>query len=562
MLSRILPVVTGLGLAFISQSGIVHAATYDLTIGETQVDVSGSQKTAMTVNGSLPAPTLRFTEGEDVVINVTNTLKVQSSIHWHGFILPYQMDGVPGMSFPGIAPGETFTYRFPLVQNGTYWYHSHSGLQEQAGVYGAIIVEPKKKDPVKADRDYIVMLSDWTDEDPHAILMNLKKQSDYYNFNKRTVADFFRDTKESGLAETLENRRMWGEMRMDPTDLADVTGYTFLVNGRNPDQNWTAIFNPGERVRLRFVNGSAMTIFDIKIPGLKMKVVAADGQYVRPTEVDALRISVAETYDVLVEPAEDYAFTVFAESMDRTGYARATLAPREGMSAEIPEMSPRKVLTMADMGAAHGGMDHGGMAMGDSGTGGMDHSQMTGMDHSNMKGMDHSAMPGMDHSNMKGMDHSKMSMPNAAKPDDGPRVLQYADLKSLIPYPQKEPERELVLRLTGNMERYFWSINDKKFSEAEPIRFRHNERVRVKFVNETMMNHPMHLHGHWMELDNGAGVFRPRKHVINVSPGETVYFDLTADALGEWAFHCHMLYHMATGMMRKVIVEPAPTGNS
>ncbi len=547
MLRRFLSVPCALAMAV----GLMPAAlagTYNLTIDETTVDFSGTARPAMAINGSIPAPTLRFREGEEVEINVTNNLDTDTSVHWHGFILPAAMDGVPGLSYPGIKPGETFTYRFKIVQNGTYWYHSHTGLQEQAGLYGAIIITPKRTDPVKFDRDYVVMLSDWTDERPETVLANLKKQSDYYNYNKRTVFDFFRDVSEKGLGETISNRAMWGEMRMDPTDIADVTGYTFLVNGKNPKQNWTGLFEPGQRVRLRFVNGSAMTFFDVRIPGLKMKVVAADGQHVRPVAVEQFRIAVAETYDVIVEPKDGKAYTIYAESMDRSGYARATLAPRDGMAAAIPKMSKRPILSMADMGPAHG-MDHGDMA-------GMDHSKMKGMDHGKKPGMDHSKMKGMDHSSMKGMRHGAMSMSKADK--SGPRVLKYADLKSLIPYGHKAPTREIELKLTGNMERYFWSINGRKYSEAEPIRLKHNERIRVKFVNTTMMNHPMHLHGHWMELDNGSGVFRPRKHVINVKPGEIVYFDMTANAVGNWAFHCHLLYHMATGMFRKIVVERRP----
>ena len=469
------------------------------------------------------------------------------------------MDGVPGITYDGIKPGETFTYRFKIRQNGTYWYHSHSGLQEQAGVYGPIVIKPKGKDPVKFDRDYVVMLSDWTEERPESVLANLKKQSDYYNYSRRTVFDFFRDVREKGWEATVEDRMMWGEMRMDATDIADVAGYTFLVNGKPPEQNWTALFKPGERVRLRFINGSAMTYFDIKIPGLKMTVVAADGQYLRPIEVDQFQIAVAETYDVIVEPKDERAYTIFAEPMDKSGYARGTLAPKQGMQAPIPKLGKRPVRTMADMGGAMMNMDDAKMP-------GMGQGSMPGMDHSKMSRKGQGPMPKMTPGEMKPMDRSRMpgmsqgSMGHAMKADTsmGPRILQYRDLKSLVPYPQKKPEREIVLRLTGNMERYFWSINDKKYSEAEPIRLRFNERVRVKFVNETMMNHPMHLHGHWMEIVNGAGAFKPRKHVVNVKPGETIYFDLTANAIGNWAFHCHLLYHMETGMFRKVIVEPGP----
>ncbi|MBT5809316.1 MAG: copper resistance system multicopper oxidase [Rhodospirillaceae bacterium] len=540
-------------------AGSAAAGTYDLTIGESTVNITGQDRPAMVINGGIPGPILKFTEGEDVVINVSNMLDEDTSIHWHGFILPPKMDGVPGVSYDGIKPGETFTYRFKIKQNGTYWYHSHSGLQEQAGVYGAIVITPKKKDPVKFDRDHVILLSDWTDEKPETVLGNLKKRSDYYNYNKRTVFDFFEDVAAKGLGASVEERKMWGQMRMDPTDIVDVTGYSFLVNGKNPDQNWTGLFKPGERVRLRFINGSAMTYFNIRIPGLKMTVVAADGQHVRPTTVDEFQIAVAETYDVIVEPKDDRAYTMFAAPMDNSGYARATLATKQGDQAAIPALEERPVLSMSDMPGMDDmeGMDHGSMkGMKPGAMKGMDHSAMKGMNHGSMKSMKPGAMKGMNHSTMKGMGAK------VEKASTGPRVLTYADLKSLLPYAPKKHERELVLELTGNMERYFWSINGVKYSKADPIRFKHNERVRVKFVNTTMMNHPMHLHGHWMELVNGSRVFKPRKHVVNVKPGETIYFDLTADAIGDWAFHCHLLYHMATGMFRKVIVEPAPDSAS
>lgn len=530
------------------------ADTYVLAIDETTFNATGRDRPALAVNGSIPAPLLRFKEGEDVVIHVTNNLDDQdASIHWHGFILPYTQDGVPGISFDGIKPGETFTYRFKVVQNGTYWYHSHSGLQEQAGVYGPIIIEPKGRDPVRYDREHVVMFSDWTDERPEAVLAHLKKQSDYYNRGKRTVFDFFEDVRAEGWRAAFADRLMWGAMRMDPTDLSDVSGYTFLINGKNSAANWTGLFSPGERVRLRFINGSAMTYFDVRIPGLEMTIVAADGQNVRPVTVDELRIAVAETYDVIVTPADDRAYTIFAESLDRTGYVRGTLATRPGIVAAVPQIRPRQLLTMADMGNMD---DHGQMST-------MSHGPTMKMDdmdtheHSDMNhgAMGHEDVPteGSGHT----MSHEAMSQDEHTG-GSGPRVFRYEDLKSLIPYPQKPPTREIELSLTGNMERFIWSINGKKYSDSEPIRLAFNERVRVAFVNTTMMNHPMHLHGHWMELDAGGGAFKPRKHVINVRPGQTVYFDLTADALGEWAFHCHLLYHMATGMFRKVVIEREP----
>ena len=537
-------ILAGVGILGVATMSPAAAAIFDLTIGETTINITGSDRTALTVNGTVPGPTLRFKEGENITINVTNTLDVDTSIHWHGLILPFTEDGVPKLSFDGIKPGTTHTYNFPAQQNGTYWFHSHSGLQEQQGVYGSIVIEPKGREPFRYDREHVIVLSDWHDMKPERILAKLKKQSDYFNYSQRTVGTFFDDVAKKGLGATVTDRMHWGDMRMTPTDIADVSGYTFLVNGNNPDQNWTGLFAPGERVRLRFINAAAMTFFDVRIPGLEMTVVQADGNNVQPVKVDEFRIAVAETYDVLVRPMEDKPYTIFAESMSRTGFARATLATKQGAQGPIPEPGQRPLLTMADM-AMHG--------------------DMAGMDHSSMQGMDHSGMAGMDHSNMQGMDHAAMTTEDpfyaagsglAPKPADGGKFLSYADLKAQKPlYEVREPTREIELRLTGNMERYFWSINDKKFSEAEPIRLKYGERVRFKFVNETMMTHPMHLHGMWTILDNGSGKWNPIKHVVSIAPGTTVYTETEVDALGKWAFHCHLLYHMDTGMFRTVIVE-------
>ena len=532
-------------LAVIGAAGAATAGTYDLTVEKTRVNITGSERETLSVNGRIPGPELRFKEGEEVTINVTNKLDVDTSIHWHGLLVPYRQDGVPGISFPGIKPGETFTYRFTTKQSGTYWYHSHSELQEQAGVYGPLVIEPKGREPFKFDRDYVVLLSDWTDERPMTVLSNLKKQSDYYNYSQRTVGSFFKDASEKGWGATIRDRLDWGDMRMTPTDIADVAGYTFLANGKTPGQNWTGLFKPGERVRLRFINGSAMSYFDLRIPGLKMTVVQSDGNAVQPVPVDELRIAVAETYDVIVWPKEDRAYTIFAESLDRTGYARGTLAPREGMSAEVPELRPRPLLTMSDMGVMEG-MDHGTMA-----GGGMSSSNAPGTQ--GMAGMDHSAMG---HGSMPGTDGPAMKSGIAPAAANGGKVLVYGDLRAMKPYADyRAPDREIELQLTGNMERYFWSINERKYSEAEPIRLKFGERVRLKFVNTTMMSHPMHLHGMWMQIDTGKKAFNPLKHVINVAPGETLYADIPVDAVGEWAFHCHLLYHMASGMFRKIIVE-------
>ncbi|MCP8467262.1 copper resistance system multicopper oxidase [Pseudomonas sp. ZM23] len=557
-----------LGAMLLAPFAQALAGVYELTIGEGRLQLSDGARKALTVNGQTPAPELRFKEGEDVELRVTNTLDRDTSLHWHGLILPYTQDGVPGISFPGIKPGETFTYRFTVKQSGTYWYHAHSDFQEIEGLYGPLVIEPKQREPYRYDREYTLLLADWHDTKPETVFANLKKQSDYYNSNQRTLGDFIADSSANGFMATLRDRLDWGSMRMTPTDIADIAGFRFLVNGRDAEQNWSGLFKPGERLRLRIINGSGMSYFDLRIPGLKMTVVQADGNDVQPVTVDELRIAVAETYDVIVQPQDDRAYTFFAEAMDRSGYARATLAPRAGMQGEIPPLRERPLLSMADMGMAHGGMDHGGMAMPKQG----ESSDMAGMDHSSMQGMDHSSMAGMDHSSMQGMDHSAMGGAAASKSDYAPgsgltpqpaepgnRLLVYSDLKAMRPYADyRAPDRTIEFRLTGNMERYFWSIDGKKYSEAEPIRLTYGERVRIRFINDTMMTHPMHLHGMWMQLDKGNGRFNPLKHVVSVAPGSTLDVDVPADALGEWAFHCHLIYHMAAGMFRKVIVEPAP----
>ncbi|UVE16184.1 copper resistance system multicopper oxidase [Pseudomonas sp. LS44] len=527
----------------------VHAGTYDLVIDEGELHLSDGSRAALTVNGQTPAPELRFQEGEEVVLNVTNRLDRDTSLHWHGILLPYTQDGVPGISFPGIKPGETFTYRFRIQQAGTYWYHAHSGFQEQEGLYGPLIIEPKGREPYRYDREYTVLLFDWQDEKPERTLSNLKKQADYYNDQQQTAGDFFRDAGRDGFWATVKDRWAWGDMRMSKTDIADVSGFRFLVNGKDVEQNWTALFKPGERVRLRIINGSGMSYFDLRIPGLSMTVVQADGNDVQPVTVDQLRIAVAETYDVIVQPKEDKAYTLFAESMDRRGYARATLAPRAGMQAEVPKLREPRLLNMADMGASHAGMTHEGMGHGD----------MAGMNHDQMAGMDHAAMG---HAMPVGNPDYAAGSGIAPEPVDGGRVLVYGDLKAMRPFADyRAPDRTIELKLTGNMERYYWSFDGKKYSEAEPVRLKYGERVRIRFVNQTMMNHPMHLHGMWMQLDKGNGRFNPLKHVVNVAPGQTLEVDVPADAKGEWAFHCHLIYHMASGMFRKVIVE-APDGGS
>ena len=550
---------------------------FNLNINRNSLDIGGKVARAITVNGTIPGPLVRLKEGRMTTMAVTNHLEEDTSIHWHGLLVPPAMDGVPGVSFAGIKPGETFTYKFPVNQSGTYWYHSHSGLQEQLGHFGPIIIDPIEPEPFSYDREYIVMLSDWTFEDPHRVLAKLKKQSDYYNFQKRTVGDFFQDVSEKGFGTAFAEYKMWAGMRMSPTDIADITGYTYtyLMNGQAPVSNWTGLFRPGEKIRLRIINSSAMSFFDFRIPGLKMTVVQADGQNVQPVMVDEFRIGAAETYDVIVEPEENRAYTIFAESIDRSGYAAGTLAPREGMTAPLPERRKRPVLTMADMGMADmdmkgvdgmAGMDMKGMEnMSDIKDSGPD-MDMKNMAGSGMK-MDLKSEPmpikkhgpdkhGPGNSMVAEMPRNRLDDPGVGLENTGTRVLVYNDLKSVAPgYDKRKPEREIELHLTGNMERYMWSFDGKKFSEAKgPIEFRNGERLRLTMINDTMMPHPIHLHGMWMELDNGAGEFRPRKHTVNVKPGEQLSVIISVDAPGNWAFHCHLLYHMEMGMFRIVSV--------
>lgn len=538
-----------------------------LRIARTPFTLGGRTAQAVTINGTIPAPLLRLREGQRVRLAVTNALGDEdTSIHWHGILVPFQMDGVPGVSFPGIRPGETFVYEFPIRQSGTFWYHSHSGLQEQLGHYGPLIFDPAEPDPVAYDREHVLVLSDWSFLDPSTIVNKLKQESGYFNRQNLTLAGLICGS-DPEQRMSLADRAMWAKMRMDPADIADVTGntYAYLVNGHGPAENWTGLFRPGERVRLRFINASAMTVFQVRIPGLPMTVVNADGENVRPVTVDEFQISVAETYDVIVTPAEDRAFTVVAESADRSGLGRATLAPRLGMAASVPELRPRPILGMADMGMGGGSMGGGAMAgMGHGAMGGMDQGRM---DMGEMDMRDPAkASPGMavgvGVDMIAPMPKDRTGDPGLGLENVGHRVLTYRDLVALKPNPDpRPPSRALQIHLTGNMERFMWSFDGRKFSEVvEPIRLARDERVRVTLVNDTMMQHPIHLHGHFFEVVNGHPGHHPLKHTVNVLPGGSVTFDLTADNPGDWAFHCHLLFHMHAGMFNVVTIRPLDGG--
>jgi CopA family copper-resistance protein len=544
---------------------ILSGIDFNLEIGALPVNFTGRPGIATAVNGRLPAPLLRWREGDTITLRVSNRLPAPTSIHWHGVIVPADMDGVPGLSFDGIAPGATYVYRFKINQSGTYWYHSHSRFQEQTGLYGPIVIEPRRGERHHADREHVVLLSDWTDLDPEHIYRTLKRQSNYFNFGRRTMSDFVDDVRKQGWKPTVADRDMWGQMRMDPTDLADVSGYayTYLVNGATPAGNWTGLFRRGEKVRLRIINGSSMTFFDIRIPGLELTVVAADGQDVEPVTVDEFRIGSAEVYDVIVEPKDDRAYTIFAQSIDRSGYARGTLAPELGLQAEVPPLDSRPLLTMMDMGMGHyqgnnagsmpdhdmsnmpsmdhGAMDHGAMAMGDSVNAAAHHAP---------------AEFGPNVDSVADRPRTRLDDPGVGLRNNGRRVLTYADLHTLGgPIDHRPAGRDIELHLTGHMERYIWSFNGRKFSESEPLRFEYGERLRLVLVNDSMMNHPIHLHGMWGEVESETGEFLVRKHTITVQPGQRLAYGVTADALGRWAYHCHLLYHMEAGMFREVDVE-------
>ena len=552
---------------------------FALEVARRSVLIDGRRGHAVTVNGSLPAPLLRWREGDTVTLRVTNRLDEDTSIHWHGILLPFEMDGVPGVTFPGIRPGETFTYRFPVRQAGTYWYHSHSGLQEPLGHYGPLIIDPAQPEPAPFDREHVLVLSDWAFVHPHRLFDQLKTEADSLNFNKRTLGDLLRDLRRQGPQAALEDRLMWGAMGMDPTDIADITGatFTYLVNGHGPGDNWTGLFRPGERVRLRVINASSMTFFNVRIPGLPMTVVQADGMNLQPVETDEFQIGVAETYDLIVEPPEARAYTLMCESMDRSGYARATLAPRPGMSGPVPPLRERPLLTMKDMGMAHGthgdnngtaprgSTAHHGSHAGHDGAHGGSHSGTHGDGQAGHMAPPpaapqrhaHPAGPGV--ANLAMQPVSRLHEPGTGLEQVPHRALTYSQLRSLEPNADpRPPGREIELHLTGNMERYMWSFDGVKFSEVrEPIRFVEGERLRLTMVNDTMMAHPIHLHGMFFQLVNGGGRHQPDKHTVIVKPGEKLSVDVTADAVGDWAFHCHLLHHMHAGMFQVVAVRPA-----
>jgi CopA family copper-resistance protein len=565
------------------KGGSPHSVTQDFHIRAERVAIAGSAATANTIDHNVPGPLLELWEGHNARLRVHNHLPdALTSIHWHGFLLPFRMDGVPGVSFPGIPAGESFEAHFPVRQSGTYWYHSHSAFQEQVGLRGPVVIHPAAPETHPAEREYVLMLTDWTFENPARLFAKLKESSDYYNFHERTLLDLVDDVEKQGLTQTLKTRLAWNKMRMSPRDIADVTGstYTYLMNGQHPEANWTALFNAGEHVKLRMINGSSMTYFNVRIPGLPMTVVAADGNNIDPVETDEFQIAVAETYDVIVKPDADQAYTIMAESMDRSGYARGTLAPRQGMAAAVPALRTPPTRTMVDMGMPMKGMDegHAGSSMADMNMKKSHHSEssMHGMAMNKGHSSD-SPMTGMDmgragpviahhgpdthgpgNTNVAQAERYRLAERPTGLADVDHRVLTYSQLRNVTPPSDKRPPSKTVeVHLTGNMGRYMWSFDGKEYSQSQPIDFPYGERIRLIMVNDTMMEHPIHLHGMFMELENHQSDYRPYKHTISVLPGSRVSLLVTADEPGRWAFHCHLLYHMEAGMFRVVRVAPA-----
>ncbi|MFZ2845030.1 copper resistance system multicopper oxidase [Psychrobacter sp.] len=505
---------------------------FDLTISKQPVIVNGKKTIGTLINNSLPAPTLKMREGDTVVIRVHNQMDESTSIHWHGLLVPFEMDGVPGISFDGIPANSTFTYKFKLKQSGTYWYHSHTGFQEQTGMRGAIVIEPKGRERQPIAEDHVILLSDWTSRNPHNLLKLLKQRADFDNYHLPDFKQLLADIAETDMKTAFDKRKMWNQMRMMPTDFTDLSGentFTYLMNGKTTAANWVQLVKAGQPVKLRFINGSAQTIFDVRIPGLKMTVISTDGNDVAPVAVDDFRIGVAETYDVIVTPTKD-AHTIFAQNIDRSGYVAATLATKEGARSATPSMDKIEWLTMADMMGAMGADGYKAK-----------HAKTEYDFKSDMR-----------------VDSPRMNLddPGINLRKIGRKVLAYSQLRSVdevIFAEQRKPTREIELHLTGNMERYIWALDGVMFKDATPVNIKPNERVRITLVNDTMMNHPMHLHGMWSDLRAPDGEFQVRKHTMMVQPAQKISFDVTGEA-GRWAWHCHLLYHMEAGMFREVAV--------
>lgn len=483
----------------VSQAGVRE---YNLVIRYQDVSITGRDVTAMTINGSMPGPTLRFKEGDLARIHVRNEMDVETSIHWHGMLLPNLQDGVPYLTTPPVLPGGTFTYEFPLNQSGTFWYHSHTGLQEQRGVFGSIVIEPEIPD-VQTDRELVVVLSDWTDESPDEALRTLKSGSDFYSLKKGTVQSLLGAFRAEAVPDVL--KRSW--QRMPPMDISDIAYDRFLVNGR-PSAELNA--RPGETVSLRIINASASTYFYLQFAGGEMQVISADGMNVHPVMMRRLLIAVAETYDIIIIVPENGLYEFRATAQDGSGFSSLFIGAGDRISAPgVPK---------PDLYKMHGG--------------GHDAMQMGGME-------------GMMH-------HEEMAMPVDERP-----LPPYDELRSTksTALSGEHQLREVTLELTGDMERYVWSINGKTLNESDVIKINKGENVRFVLLNRTMMHHPMHLHGHFFRVVNKHGDYSPLKHTVDVPPLGTTIIEFYADEEKDWFFHCHVLYHLEAGMANIVHYE-------
>lgn len=508
-------------------SALAKTVEYSFDVNYKTVNFTGQPVQAIAVGGTIPAPTIEATVGDTLRVTFNNKLDVETSVHWHGVLLPNDQDGVPYLTTPPIKAGQSFTYEYPVIHHGTYWYHSHTGLQEQRGVYGSLVFHPLGGEVVAADQEVVVVLSDWTDENPNQVMHNLKKSDDYYALKKDSVQSWQKVLQHG--PEAIRNRLDGAWMRMGPMDLSDVGYDAFLANGA---RTYTPRgINAGSTVRLRVINAGASSYFNLHYAGGEMTVVAADGVDVVPFTVDRLRIAIAETFDVIVTAPTEGAYEFRATAEDGTGYSSVILGSGQVIpAADIPKPNPFL-------------MDH-------SMHGDTEHADHSSMDHGGMNNgqMNHAAM-GHDMASMQG---------STGAPK---RMREYELLRALSPtnFSADNPQRIVSLELTGDMERYAWSFNDKVLSEDSKILIRKGETVQFVLENKTMMHHPIHLHGHFFRVLNGKGEYSPLKHTVSVPPLQTVTIEFLANEEKDWFFHCHNLYHMKTGMTRVVSYEQTST---
>lgn len=508
--------LTLITVSFCALSAKAEIVEYNLDVDYKTVNITGKNIRAMSVDDSIPAPTIEATVGDILRVTFNNKMDVETSVHWHGVLLPNDQDGVPYLTTPPIQPGESFTYEYPIIHHGTYWYHSHTGLQEQRGVYGALVFHPAAGEVEKADHEAVIVLSDWTDEDPNQVMHNLKKSDDYYALKKNSVQSWLKVFKHGSQA--ISNRLNGAWTRMGVMDVSDVGYDAFLVNGEI--QHTISTVKKGESIRLRIINAGASSYFNLEYAGGSMMIVAADGVDVEPVRVDRQRIAIAETFDVIVTIPDNGSYEFRATSEDGTGYSSTILG--EGALSKAPDIPKPNPFLMG-----HSGHE-------------MNQTDMGGMSEENEESML--------------MDHSVMNHDMGMKEPLSLRMSEYELLRSMRPttFNPDNPQREVKLELTGNMERYVWSFNNKVLSEDSKIMIRKGETVRFVMENKTMMHHPIHLHGHFFRVLNGQGKFSPLKHTVNVPPMQTVTIEFYANEEKDWFFHCHNLYHMKSGMTRVI----------